>query len=304
MNHRITTLPFHVFVTDKVLVFTMNKVASRYTDYLLQPFTNVYATQVRIDSIEFWSGDDEEDTKINFYNTNVSPRIAIEQRDIIDKELQSIVDKKCKKDIIFIIREPLDRLVTGCAQEFFSGLHEKTGAGFDFKLKMILRNFVGGEDLYRKIQTDYINFQSNAIYERLLDNEIEIIKKLFLEYCLAFSETEITHTGHTNRYIPYLYDLLHSNILDSNKVKVIDISKSKEILAKTLSNYYEVDIQSDEYNSNQWLSNSLYQITDDNDGFEKYAKSKIISLFESHLQTEIYFYNKFLKSSFIIKDTI
>lgn len=305
----VSALNFHFFITDKLLVFTQNKVASRFVDSILQPFSLAYATQVSLDIDKFWLGDDPDtkikDSLISFYNNDITAKEMAAQRVIIDKELKSIVDKKCKKDIIFLIREPLDRLLTGCAQEFYGNFYERPSAGFDFKLKLILKNFVGGDDLYRKLNMDIINFAAANVSDRLTEDEIIIIKKLFLEYLISFAETEITHTGHTNRYIPYLYDIITSGVIDSNKVKVVDISTSKKILVKTLANFHEVDQKEDNFNSNSWLSQTLYDPIDSNEQpYEAHTRSKILKLFESHLQTEIYFYQKFLKSSFIVKNVM
>ena len=111
----------HYFSSNKLILITFNKGASRFVSNY---FTEYTEAAIKVNS-------DFEITNGHIVYSNSEEDLSFKG---LKEEWKSVITKNCSKDIIFLYRNPIERVITGIIQEFAtavcSGQHEKFK--FDF----------------------------------------------------------------------------------------------------------------------------------------------------------------------------
>lgn len=284
--------PIHLYITDKLLVLTQNKVASRYVSALLYPHStdstfhvesNFKISESHIEYIELYS------------NQN---NVKVER--VID-EYNSIFNNTCNKNILFLYRNPFDRIFSGIIQEFHSAIYSTVNEYYDFKLKFILKNHYNCESLYDKLLSQKLWYNgdfdnSDGFFS---ESEKSILSNLLLYYIFYFSNTEITNTDHTYNYLKSLYNILHNDsMIDLSNVNIINISDDINLISTYCEMYhnlqYDVPVNSNKFMkdllSSEYLDSNSIELL--NDSFERIKKS---------ISAEQEFYDKLIKSNLNFK---
>lgn len=282
-------IPYHYFSSDKLVCITSNKVASRYLG-------DVFIKELEVD-IELNRDFSYKDTMLESCNTN--KKISAEEWSVIKKDFDDVFSKKTTKDILILYRNPFKRVLTGLIQNFYSDLFISLhGNSYDFKLKKILKEFPSGINLYDKLSVG-CNFPTD--YDKFTADEQKILNKLCIDYIFDAPATSILHTSHTNSYITYLYTVLKDDLFDNNKVYLIDIDDSKNVLTKFLKKYVDFDIE--QSNSERDKSSNkpfvdLFLRTDSFETIDDEDREKILNCIykiKSIVSDETFFYDKIKK---------
>lgn len=270
----------HFFISDKINVVTTNKVASRYLGSLAQ---QGYFKEVSFTT----DGEYNIKSNISIYSEETTKEEVLSEWDMM-------FSKKTTKDILFLYRSPIDRTITGIVQEFYEDVFDGVGRGNDFKLQMILENFVGGPSFYSKIllRPQWHNLNNEDWLPLFNENDFLILETLLASYLEKFSLSDIINRDHTSIYITYLYNLLISDRLDMNKVSIIEIEKNKKALENTLKLYFDLELVGVNKSSNSFLLKRLQS----NKKYTKYGfYNKIIDKLKISLDSELFFYKKVLE---------
>ena len=269
----------HFFISDKINVITTNKVASRYLGSLAQ------------------QGYFKESAFTTDAEYNIKSNITLSNKDVTEEEVlsewDSMFSKKTKKDILFLYRSPVERTMTGIVQEFYEDVFDGVGHGGDFKLQLILENFIGGPSFYSKVllRPQWYSANNEEWIPIFDEKDFEILETLLVSYLEKFALSDIINRDHTSTYITYLYNLLISDRLDMNKVSIIEIQKNKRALENTLKLYFDLDGVGVNKSSNTFLLKRI-------ESNRKYTKHgfyhNIVNKVKVALDSELFFYNKIL----------
>jgi hypothetical protein len=296
-------LDLHFMSSDKLILITSNKVGSRYSSNWFKPplgFNamfpvnkdfNIKKTK-KCNMAFLWDTSDDEDfddaKKLNL-------------QDKFYDEYTSIRNNTNKKDVLFLYRNPLERVISGIVQEWFSTV--SGSEKIDYKLKTILKSLPGGDSFYYKTLKNPWWISHVAYRPDFSKNELDIIQYLLVEYALEYTSTNMFQTSHTNFITSYLYNFITNANLDTNKIKLFNLDDNSIHLSKILNKYFEVSYYSNgehddkHKESNNGLKNLLINndnspsnnsLDDEIDGKLKLIKSRIIN----SLEIELYFYEK------------
>lgn len=284
----------HYFSSQKLILITFNKGASRYTsDFFANDMEAV---------VQFTDEFDINGCSI-IQSPNPDSKTTFSKKDII-KEWNSVLDKTCTKDVIFLYRNPYKRLISGIIQEFGSTLSSgNTGNDhdqFNFPLKAILQSYTQSEETYQFIQKHRGSF-INKINDKLDRNIVNNITNVFKKYLHEFSKTSIVNTNHTYLYFSYLHYFINSDKIDTNKIKIIDLD-NMPISLEEIYNTYELQKLEGRDNtlSNKYMV-EIYQSILRNNNDIKYNFANIESMFMSAISTEMFFYRKLKESKYNLK---
>ena len=149
MNKSILSLRF--FSSDKLILITSNKVASRYCSLFFENGgVNNYGAQIDVDY----------DFNLVSYNLAHNYNSLYTLKDTIaitnlQKEWSDFLNKKNKKDVLFLYRDQGERTISGIVQEFLLVIT-------DLQHNFITKLFI--EKTYsEKIYTEFINNTVDAI---------------------------------------------------------------------------------------------------------------------------------------------
>jgi hypothetical protein len=262
---------FRIYSNDKLVIITTKKVASRFIEKSLKLKITYFENTIIIN----------DDLKIEpFKNSIVNSEIR--------NDINLINSKKSKKDLLFLYRNPYNKLISGIAQDFniiFTDRNFLLDVLLDYyynehtindiskeELKIYAREYVNGEN---KIKNEKYYKYFKSIYEFLIHK--------FIKYSYS---SENDNTIHTHNYLYILYTFLNNNNIDLNKVKIIDIDSDENLLQNFL-NLYEIETSSIDKESNnstkEIIESLLHKIPNKN-------------LVDNKLKQEYFFY-KLLKNS-------
>lgn len=299
-----------VYMTDKVILFTRPKNASRVTDvYLLQ---NAGGTKA---DIKFGYGIDGLSFVINegaVWTSNKDGTGITEARSStkvkeLEKELNLVFTGKSKKDIIFFYRNPIDRLVSGLYQEFISTLQDSKF--FYYNTKDLNKK---NKEMLKQIRFYLNNINGQPTGETMIPNtdmiiekNLDVITKLLEEW---FEYLEIEHhfnMTHCNTYLFIFNEILNLPKVDLNKCFIYNTSHTQveTVLAdyiepnskiKGIKNFSIVDGKINKnYFSSKRMKNLVYQIcnsriSNNNHRLYDLYKEEIVSFYklESHTRNK------------------
>ncbi len=209
-----------------------------------------------------------------------------------------------KKDIIFIIRNPLDRFfsgVTQCTLAYLTGLEAsvseteylKEMTGFsDEKLQKMITLFTQG-----------VHLRENSGYVPLVADEDMIT---LFRFILKYKWDLIISDIHAEPYLVHFREWIN-NIKDYSKVKVVDLAhlrtSTAELFFSKLANnedgLYRKTINHQSKESNTWLYDAIKDAYNKNKFFE-YSFGNPTSLIDEYLKHEYLTYLELLNSPFYI----
>lgn len=217
-----------VYMTEKAIVFTRPKNATRVTDIYLLEAAGGIKTDI---TFSYDSNGIKYLTHEVMWQIKEEGQLEETRSTTIKKEFQKELDLalsgKSKKDLLFFYRNPWDRLVSGLYQEFVSTLQDskffyyntkdygKTDIEMLREVKKNLQNINGNERSAEMItMTDDIIHQNKSIFVDLIKEWFEYLK---LEY--HFNLT------HCNTYMFMYNEILSLPKIDLNKCFLYDVSK-------------------------------------------------------------------------------
>lgn len=265
---------FRIYSSKKLIVISIVKVATRYLDRLFGKQERTYFNDIKFDyNNGFIIIPDNENIPENILN-----------------DIKLINEKKNKKDILILYRNPYERLISGIIQDFESDInHSKKNLLFDLLLDYHI-NLYGNKN-NSEIENDvYYKYIQKSIFKNYNDinfNLVEFYKISLEKYILYNFTSNKISSRHTSNYIYLLHTIISKNILfDSNKITLIDIDKNKNILKDFLKKY---DIVSKEEKLKENDSNKLPKSIV-NDLIS--TNLKLNNLIKLYIQDEIFFYNQ------------
>ena len=218
------------FNTNKFLVFTRQKIASSYLTKHYQYMYNLTQIDKRFKQLP-WLNLNSIDFKTDFGTsfeypnpTKVIDNVTIPLLNDCKVTWSEFINKSSKKDLILLIRNPINRFISAFNQDCISHLlHDKTETNY-----IILSNILIG-----KIHnSDYIKFQ-NTFFIKVsnldwLYNSSGLnkdIAKAIISYAIeSFQIANLSiETIHNEYYLYKYYYLISLNIVDNSKIKIIDI---------------------------------------------------------------------------------
>lgn len=289
-------LSLRVFSSEKLIVITLNKVASRYVSLFFKNDspTNYEAT-VDVDS-EFNIMNYTLPNKFNsLYKIKESTAIAT-----LKKEWDEILNKKNKKDILFLYREPYERTISGISQEFLVDME-------NVKNTFITKLFV--QNLY-DINTyhSFLNDSITHIVKNEKDKVYELYSNFIKEY-IKFESIALIKKHHVRPYLIYLYDFLKNHDIDRNKLFLLNIDDSSIDLESFLNRYElernkKINDKTARGSNNeikQLVEKTINDFTSDVHNRELYSIARYI---ENIIEMETVFFEKIKKLPQNIKDEI
>jgi hypothetical protein len=208
--------------------------------------------------------------------------------------------KSCKKDFIFLIRNPLEKLVTGFIQDvLLKELHN------DSVSSLLFQEFVIGLG-YSKYETEqfcqYYNWQYHAKdREGYVENfpDVDIFGKddIFLPMYYHIMETMVDHwandlprfinqfnTNHKQSNLIFILKLLNfpPEKMDTSKIRIIDLNRQN--LGNTLKSLYGIKLDSDKVHARTSKFKHLIYL----------AFKKHLPLINTVLSTELTIYSEII----------
>lgn len=196
--------------TDKFLFITVEKVASRFTTRL--------CGSSRVDVVFLDSTFDRME-----FNKKGKASNDILERTI--KDFEDFLSKTIKKNVIFLYRDPLNRIESGIIQDAFSLFYSINDYDINSVYRrMLIKNITSNYPNQKKIMKSVIDIAQEDVSDLKLkdvDHDVKKILKDILEIYISKSNS-IGNSGHTQNYLYSYFILLNKNI-DTNKVILCDI---------------------------------------------------------------------------------
>lgn len=264
-----------IFETEKLVVLTKQKVASRFLESgnWDRMHSGINLT---------WEGD------IVDSNNNI-----LNQYDVFLKE-------KNNKNIILLYRNPYER--------FISGLIQTTILSYlDNPMVIIMLPDVVGE--YKQfenrinllvfgckciINTDEIPNDSEYDSNILYNESIKLLNILTTSVIKTIIEFNIPHEIHFDNYL-MVYNSLINYKFDSNKVTLVNIDDGRNELSNLLKNYITIDKHEPRHSNNVLKEIFKQQILDN---------KIILERIKDYIRIDSYFYNQFEKSKLNILNKV
>jgi len=196
--------------TDKFLFITVEKVASRFTTRLCDSSrVDVVFLDSTFDKMEFYKRGKATDDKL--------------ERTI--KDFKDFLSKTIKKNVVFLYRDPRNRIESGIVQDAFSLFYNindyDVSAVFRRMLiKQITSQYPNQKNLIKSV-VDVAQDDVSGLKLKDVNRDVKKILKDILEIYISKSNS-IGNSGHTENYLYSYFILLNKNI-DMNKVILCDI---------------------------------------------------------------------------------
>lgn len=248
--------------TDKFLFITVEKVASRFTTRL--------CGSSRVDVVFLDSTFDRME-----FNKKGKASNDILERTI--KDFEDFLSKTIKKNVIFLYRDPLNRIESGIIQDAFSLFYSINDYDINSVYRrMLIKNITSNYPNQKKIMKSVIDIAQEDVSDLKLkdvDHDVKKILKDILEIYISKSNS-IGNSGHTQNYLYSYFILLNKNI-DTNKVILCDID-DKDSFNKMIEQF---NIESDgilkSEESHQIRKDILREVLHENPSMESLVNSVI-----------------------------
>ena len=225
-------IPVQYFYNDKIILLTKPKLAHSWcrTNFLPKNNTKEY-------SDKFNTG-----LKINYTSLAITSSQSISQfnEDSIlyhkscKESWNAVLDRKSKKDIIIVYRNPILAWMSGMYQDTY-GKNLPCERIKDSKFIHYIMNL---HDASKEEKEQYIHECKYSISFFELTKSFPIIGKAVLYYFIEeFMISDRFNQGHSESWIPFVYKLLNTKELDTAKIRLVDIYDDP--LELQLKNYFE-----------------------------------------------------------------
>lgn len=254
-NNLKTTL--QVYLTDDVIVFSRPKNASRVTSSYLTFGSAGFEAEISFDyskggKPELQIGDQirQKLSKGRGGDTQSTITDAAIRKQIYN-EINSVLNGKSKKDVIFVYRNTWDRFISGLYQEYIVAMMNK-----DFFYHMTLPLSAKEKEQLKKF-AKLISFVMGRMKSEadeantFVEQQTEMIRGT-LKYWLEFNKNNYGYDyTHTNNYLGLYNELLNDYKINLDKVKLVNVSniQIEEILkpyCKNLQHERVLDFEYDE----------------------------------------------------------
>jgi len=247
-----------VYADDTFLIFSQRKNGTRYIENY---FGNPCITfDFRIKSkTDFYFNPTPDD--IHNYS---SSRI-----DFTKLEIDNFLKNTSNKIIYFVIKNPIDRAVSGFVEDFFhqvkKDLTKEINYNFEHLIDSNQLKLFKKTILDNKITPNFTQFENS--------NFNEIVKHFFIFYLQKYINECNIFTEHNNHYMILFYQMILLCKLD---YKIIDLSDDN-----TIKNTLFYNTEGSQKKSNNYFKNIVYQIFDEDEILNK--KFHNLMFFEHHM---------------------
>lgn len=215
-----------LFNTDKFLVFTRQKIGSSYLTKHYQCMYNLTQIDNSFKQLPWLNLNPLDLSVPSFeYPQKVTDEVIIPLLNDCKVTWSEFTNKSSKKDLILLIRNPINRFISAFYQDCISHLiRDKTETNYII-LSNILRGKIRNSD-YIKFQNTFFNegkdellwlYNSSGLNKDIAKEIISYAIKLFQISNLSIE------TVHNHYYLYKYYYLISSNIVDNSKIKIVDI---------------------------------------------------------------------------------
>ena len=242
---------------DKFLFITVPKNASRFINRLC-PNSMVFTNFENFSKKRVYRFDDRDGSSL---------------ADITIQDFDDFLNKKIKKNVVMIYRDPQERLITGIGQDFkdiFKTNYSLHTVYCRMLLSEVTSKYTNGNSILKKM---YLDNQYDSNIENMSDEEIQIYNVLMKKYIKElFTLSEFS--SHTENYLFLYYTLLTMNI-DTNKVILCDMDEDK-LLNNMLSDFgFEIEPYRDKNDSNEFFKNLIRDIKNKDKTIQKNIHIKV-----------------------------
>lgn len=276
---------FKIWSTNKFIIITVPKVASRFIERSLKQDSLLNSNIVYIDN----------DLKLKKTEiSNLSNEILM--------DINQINTKKNKKDLLFLYRNPYNKLLSGIAQDFNQNIKEDK-----FLFNIVVDHYIKDNNididenelvnyssqLIHPDHNPYGNFHNRQAELKSKSTDINVVFEELYEYLInkfiqhSYVERNF-ETIHTHDYLYILYTFLNSNDIDLNKVKILDIDYDTNLLMKFFK-MYEIETEGVHKASNNLTKKILSNLIT--------KKSNIKKILLNKIKNEEFFYELLKKSN-------
>jgi hypothetical protein len=296
------TFPIHFTTSDSLIGITYAKCGSRYLTSWFKPngycsLINVYYDYKINSTIE----------QIRIHSDETAEELSEEELNIIriniNEEYNKFLLGNTKKDILFLYRNPFERIISGIVQEFFS---EIRSVEYGDKMKSKLNLIQGGIEFYSKIISNQNIFDSVIQNdEHFTKDEYTILQFLLLEYALEYTDLFLQNTTHTNPQLIPLYIFIENLSKYNNQIKLFDLDNEELDLNVFLSKkFINKDILNSENsrNSNFLFKKMLLENSDFDDSIN-HKQYLIKTRIENSLRLEMVYYTILRSHKLNVKST-
>lgn len=213
-------ITFHLLVSKSLYVITSSKIASRFLEKVFDLNDGRYYNIIT-------------DCELNIV-PDFNDIYGTDEWNDVESIWESIKSGNCQKQVLIIYRNPFNRVLTGLVQNFYSDLYTPN-FGFDFKLKHLLQDYNNSGSIYTKITSSESTILD--IIHLFSSNELIVLKKIFLKYCLEYPSDHLMNDGHVAPYISFLYSNFKKFDLSSN-YSFLDLDDKNRSLKNFLTNFF------------------------------------------------------------------
>jgi len=209
----LTLQRLNIFENNKVIILTVPKIAHSWcnTKFLGE------GNRSSIDS-EF---------AINYYTYELSTHIHKgEKRDDeyfkkIEKTWNTILDKKEKRDLVILYRNPYEHFLSAFMQDYSKNFYP----GKSSNQQVYWEYFIESLQVPSIIKTNFINDSSleESLTSDIVRKYPEIANKVIDVNFDSYLRAGSFENGHYRTWLSFINRLITSNVIDSNKVRFVDI---------------------------------------------------------------------------------
>jgi len=247
-----------VYADDTFLIFSQRKNGTRYIESYFGNPCITFDFRIK-NKNEFYFNPTPDDTH-NYSNDRIN---------FVQLEINKFLKNTSNKIIYFVIKNPIDRAVTGFIEDFFHQVKKDFNKEINYNFEYIIDsndlNSFTKNILEDQIAANYSELQNPIFYE--------IIKHFFTFYLKKYVDECNIFTEHNNHYMMLFYQMI---ILSKLDYKIIDLSDSK-----TFKNTLFDSKNNNEKKSNNYFKNIIYTIFDEDDELNK--KFHNLMFFEQHI---------------------
>lgn len=135
---------------------------------------------------------------------------------------KSVLNKKEKRDIVLIYRNPIGAWLSGFYQDTIDSASNYIFTSTPYFTEYI--NSLGKYD--NKLKENFIkDFKNVSSLASLFDTEVylPIISDIISKNLDYYMDRNMLGTAHTKSWIPFIYKLINSNQIDTTKIKLLDL---------------------------------------------------------------------------------
>jgi len=270
---------YDIFISEneKSFVITKAKVASRQIQELYDP--NNFSLNVN--------------SKFLFEDIGMAPDDnIIDDIDESKKLYKRLTDiKSNKKDVLILYRDPFKRYISGVVEDIIVNIDSN-----NFNERFYLRKYINKYNI--DPYSLFKEFDSNSHNRDFLlsDDYIGFTTDLLNDYFFWQISTTPVNSHHSSPYLVVLNSIMSSNLIDNNKIKLINIDDDRVDLYEILKNYGvdKYKIQGSAPNrknqSNKTFFKHISELIHSNKFF--------IDLVDGIIGIDYYFYEQFETSKF------